>query len=62
MKLTVILSAVGILETFFKGLKMRLGEFEIRKITEIIQTTAGRIHRKVLRKLAISQTPGKDHH
>ena len=65
MKVTmmpIVVSALGIVT---KGLEKRPDELEIRGRIETLQTTAllrlTRILRRVLRRLAISQTRMKDH-
>ena len=61
----VIPVVIGVLETVPKGLKKGLEELEIGGRIKTIQTTAllrlARILRRVLERLAVTQTPVKDH-
>ena len=65
MKVTVIPIVVDALGTVIKGLKKRLEELEISGRTEIIYTA--KINKNIqkstedLRRLAVTQTPMKDH-
>ena len=65
MKLTIVPIVIGALGTVTKELLKGLEDLEVGGGVETIQTTAllrtARILRRVLRRLAVSQTPVKNH-
>ena len=65
MGVTVIPIVTGALGTIPKEVVKELEDFDIRVRVDTIQTTeilrSARIVRKVLRRLAVTQTPVKDH-
>ena len=64
MKVTIIPIAIGAFGTVTKGLFKGLEELEVDGRVEAIQTTLlrmSRIPRRVLRRLAITQTLVKNH-
>ena len=62
---TIIPIVIGALGTVTKGLLKGLEDLEVGGLVETIQTTkllrTARIMRRVLRRLAVTQTPVKDH-
>ncbi len=65
MKVTIVPIVIGALDTMTKGLLKGLEDLEVGGRVETIQTTAllrtARILRRVLRRLAVTQTPVKNH-
>ena len=65
IKVMIIPIVIGALGTVNEGLVKRLKNLEIRGRMETIQTTAllrlVRILRRVLKRLAVTQSPVKDH-
>ena len=65
MKVTIVPIVIGAFGTITKGLLKGLEDLEVGGRVETIQTTAllrtARILRRVLRRLAVTQTPVKNH-
>ena len=64
MKITVILTIIGALRTIPKGLVKGLEDLEIKGQVETIKTKIGQNTKKMpgdLRRLAVTQTPVKNH-
>ena len=61
MKVTVIPIETGALGTVTKGLAERLEDLEIRGWVKTIQTTALLRLARILRRLAVTQTPVRNH-
>ena len=61
MRVTVILAVIGALGTVSKVLERGLEELEIRGQSKTIQTTAFLRSARILRRLAVTPTPVKDH-
>ena len=61
MKVTMIAIVIGALSTVTKGLIQGLEELEIRGRVGTIQTTALLRTARIVRRLAVTQTPVKNH-
>ena len=65
MKITIVPIVIGAFGTINKGLLKGLEDLEVGGRVETIQMTAllrtARILRRVLRRLAVTQTPVKNH-
>ncbi len=61
MKVTIVPIVIGVLGTITKGLLKGLEDFEVGGRVKTTQTTALRRTARIVRRLAVTQTPVKNH-